>query len=78
MNEVSSSDEEVDEVDEPDEETTTPTARGPRAEQTSGETDAGAGEVEIEEEGRWHGGTTFRSEEAPDPRCVTSVIVLRS
>ena len=35
MIEVSSSDEEVDEVDEPDEETTTPTARGPRAEQTT-------------------------------------------
>ena len=50
MIEVSSSDEEVDEVDEPDEETTTPTARGPRAEQTSGETDAGAGDIEIEEE----------------------------
>ena len=50
MIEVSSSDEEVDEIDEPDEETTTPTARGPRAEQTSGETDAGAGDIEIEEE----------------------------
>ena len=35
MVEVSSSDEEMDEVDEPEEETTSPTARGPPAEQTS-------------------------------------------
>ena len=37
MIEVSSSDEEEDEVGEPEDETTTPTARGTRAEQTSGE-----------------------------------------
>ena len=56
MIEVSSSDEEEDEVGEPEEETTTPTARGPRAEQTSGETDAGAGDIEIEEEEEDMGG----------------------
>ena len=50
MVEVSSSDEEMDEVDEPEEETTSPTARGPRAEQTSGETDAGGGDIEVEED----------------------------
>ena len=50
MVEVSSSDEEMDEVDEPEEETTSPTARGPRAEQTSGETDAGGDDIEIEED----------------------------
>ena len=50
MVEVSSSDEEVDEVDEPEEETTSPTARGPRAEQTSGETDAGGDDIEVEED----------------------------
>ena len=47
---VSSSDEEMDEVDEPEEETTSPTARGPRAEQTSGETDAGGDDIEVEED----------------------------
>ena len=50
MVEVSSSDEEMDEVDEPEEETTSPTARGPRAEQTSGETDAGGDDIEVEED----------------------------
>ena len=50
MVEVSSSDEEVDEADEPEEETTSPTARGPRAEQTSGETDAGGDDIEVEED----------------------------
>ena len=50
MVEISSSDEEMDEVDEPEEETTSPTARGPRAEQTSGETDAGGDDIEVEED----------------------------
>ena len=50
MVEVSSSDEEMDEADEPEEETTSPTARGPRAEQTSGETDAGGDDIEVEED----------------------------
>ena len=50
MVEVSSSDEEMDEVDEPEEETTSPTARGPRVEQTSGETDAGGDDIEVEED----------------------------
>ena len=50
MVEVSSSDEEMDEVDEPEEETTSHTARGPRAEQTSGETDAGGDDIEVEED----------------------------
>ena len=50
MVEVSSSDVEMDEVDEPEEETTSPTARGPRAEQTSGETDAGGDDIEVEED----------------------------
>ena len=50
MVEDSSSDEEMDEVDEPEEETTSPTARGPRAEQTSGETDAGGDDIEVEED----------------------------
>ena len=50
MVEVSSSDEEMDEVDEPEEETTSPTARRPRAEQTSGETDAGGDDIEVEED----------------------------
>ena len=50
MVEVSSSDEEMDEVDEPEEETASPTARGPRAEQTSGETDAGGDDIEVEED----------------------------
>ena len=50
MIEVSSSDEEMDEVGEPEEETTSPTARGPRAEQTSGESDAGGDDIEIEED----------------------------
>ena len=50
MVEVSSSDEEMDEVDDPEEETTSPTARGPRAEQTSGETDAGGDDIEVEED----------------------------
>ena len=50
MVEVSSSDEEMDEVDEAEEETTSPTARGPRAEQTSGETDAGGDDIEVEED----------------------------
>ena len=56
MVEVSSSDEEMDEVDEPEEETTSPTARGPRAEQTSGETDAGGDDIEVEEDGEDVGG----------------------
>ena len=50
MVEISSSDEEMDEVDEPEEETSSPTARGPRAEQTSGETDAGGDDIEVEED----------------------------
>ena len=50
MVEISSSDEEMDEVDELEEETTSPTARGPRAEQTSGETDAGGDDIEVEED----------------------------
>ena len=50
MVEVSSSDEEMDEVDEPEEETTSPTARGPRVEQTSGETDAGGDDIEVDED----------------------------
>ena len=50
MVEISSSDEEMDKVDEPEEETTSPTARGPRAEQTSGETDAGGDDIEVEED----------------------------
>ena len=50
MVEISSSDEEMDEVDEPEEETTSPTARGPRAEQTSGETDAGGDDIEVDED----------------------------
>ena len=50
MVEISSNDEEMDEVDEPEEETTSPTARGPRAEQTSGETDAGGDDIEVEED----------------------------
>ena len=50
MVEVSSSDEEMDEVDEPEEETTSHTARGPRAEQTSGETDAGGDDIKVEED----------------------------
>ena len=56
MVEVSSSDEEMDEVDEPEEETTSPTARGPRAEQTSGETDAGGDDIEVEEDEEDMGG----------------------
>ena len=50
MVEISSSDEEMDEVDEPEEETTSPTARGPRVEQTSGETDAGGDDIEVDED----------------------------
>ena len=53
-------------VGEPDEETTTPTARGPRAEQTSGETDAGAGDIENEEEEEDMGGQPSEGEEAPN------------
>ena len=56
MVEISSSDEEVDEVDEPEEETTSPTARGPRVEQTSGETDAGGDDIEIDEDEEDMGG----------------------
>ena len=56
MVEISSSDEEVDEVDEPEEETTSPTARGPRVEQTSGETDAVGDDIEIDEDEEDMGG----------------------
>ena len=56
MIEISSSDEEMDEVDEPEEETTSPTARGPRVKQTSGETDAGGDDIEIDEDEEDMGG----------------------
>ena len=56
MVEISSSDEEVEEVDEPEEETTSPMARGPRVEQTSGETDAGGDDIEIDEDEEDMGG----------------------
>ena len=56
MVEVSSSDEDVDEVDEPEEDPTSPTARGPRMEQTSGETDAGGDDIEIDEDEEDMGG----------------------
>ena len=56
MVEVSSSDEDVDEVDEPEEDPTSPTARGPRMEQTSGETDAGGDDIEIDEDEEDTGG----------------------
>ena len=52
---------------------TTPTARGPRAEQTSGETDAGAGDIEIEEEEDDHGGPTFGKRRSAELRCGTFV-----
>ena len=50
----------------PEEETTSPTARGPRAEQTSGETDAGGDDIEIEEDDEGRGGPTFGGEETPN------------
>ena len=77
MVEVSSSDEEMDEVDEPEEETTSPTARGPRAEQTSGETDAGGDDIEVEEDEEDVGANPRRRRSA-ELRYGTSVIDLRS
>ena len=56
MIEISSSDEEMGEVDEPEEETTSPTARGPRVKQSSGETDAGGDDIEIDEDEEDMGG----------------------
>ena len=49
--EISSSDEdEGDEVEEPDDDAPSPTARGTRTEQTSGETEAGNYDIEVDEE----------------------------
>ena len=48
--EISSSDEDGDEVEEPDDDPPTPPARGSRTEQTSGETEAGDDDIEIDEE----------------------------
>ena len=45
-----SSDEDVEEDEEPDEGPTTPSARGSRKDQTSGETETGEGDVKVEEE----------------------------
>ena len=51
MIEISSSeDEEEVEAEEPEDETLSPTARGTRTEQTSGETDAGVDDVEVDDE----------------------------
>ena len=67
----------MDEVDEPEEETTSPTARGPRAEQTSGETDAGGDDIEVEEDEEDVGANPRRRRSA-ELRYGTSVINLRS
>ena len=72
MVEVSSSDEEMDEADEPEEETTSPTARGPRAEQTSGETDAGGDDIEVEEDEEDVGGQPSEAK-----KCRTEVRNIR-
>jgi hypothetical protein len=56
MIEVSSSDDDGDEVEEPDDDPTSPPARGSRMEQTSGETDAGGDDIEIDEDEEDMGG----------------------
>ena len=56
MIEVSSSDDDGDEVEEPDDEPTSPPARGSRMEQTSGETEAGDDDIEIDEDEEDMGG----------------------
>ena len=56
MIEVSSSDDDGDEVEEPDDDPTSPPARGSRMDQTSGETDAGGDDIEIDEDEEDMGG----------------------
>jgi len=56
MIEVSSSDDDGDDVEEPDDDPTSPPARGSRMEQTSGETDAGGDDIEIDEDEEDMGG----------------------
>ena len=66
MIEVSSSDDDVDKVEEPDEDPTSPPARGSRMEQTSGETDAGGDDIEIDEDEEDMGGQPSEAKKAPD------------
>ena len=54
--EVSSSEDEEDEVDEPEEDPASPPARGSRMEQTSGETDAGGDDIEVDDDEEDMGG----------------------
>ena len=56
MIEVSSSDDDGDEVEEPDDDPTSPPARGSRMQQTSGETDAGGDDIDIDEDEEDMGG----------------------
>jgi hypothetical protein len=54
--EISSSDDDGDKVEEPNNDPTTPPARGSRTEQTSGETEAGGDDIEIDEDEEDMGG----------------------
>ena len=66
MIEVSSSDDDGDEVEEPDDEPTSPPARGSRMEQTSGETEAGDDDIEIDEDEEDMGGRPSGGKETPN------------
>ena len=56
MIEVSSSEDEEVEAEEPEEDPSSPPARGPRMEQTSGETEAGEDDIEVDDDEEDMGG----------------------
>ena len=76
MIEISSSDDDEDEVEGPDDDPSSPPARGSRMEQTSGETEAGDDDVEIEEDEEDMGANPLRRRNV-EPRFETFAISLR-
>ena len=77
MIEISSSeDEEEVEVEEPEDEPPSPTARGTRTEQTSGETDTGVDDIEVDDDAEDMGVNLPRPRNA-EQKFEVSVINLR-